>query len=321
MKESKAMGPRLQQPLPIRDGLNPSRVKVTEPGWTAQAFIQHLIDTQRWQAPNDDVAQRFRAGEVRDDHGREVTPNEELPVGKDIWFYRTPAPETPVPYIIDHIYEDNNILVVNKPPFLATFPRAAHITETVLVRLRRQTGNNELSPAHRLDRLTSGVLLLTKRREVRGAYQMMFADRTPRKIYHAIAPHKPELNITPGTTWRSRLEKTHGELQTRVIPNAVPNAITEIQHIQPLPTTPNQQPLARYTLAPHTGKTHQLRVHMWQAGIPIIGDPVYPTLHPYTDSFDTPLALLAKELYFQDPLTGQPRHFTSPIEVDRLIRT
>ena len=66
---------------------------------------------------------------------------------------------------------------------MATMPRASHITETATVRLRRATGNEELTPAHRLDRATSGLLLLTKRREIRGAYQELFARREVHKEY------------------------------------------------------------------------------------------------------------------------------------------
>ena len=78
--------------------------------------------------------------------------------------------------------------MVDKPHFLATIPRGRHVVETALVRLRRELGLPELSPAHRLDRVTAGVLLFVVRRERRGAYQTLFRDRRVRKTYEAVAP-------------------------------------------------------------------------------------------------------------------------------------
>ena len=84
-------------------------------------------------------------------------------------------------------------MVVDKPHFLATMPRGRHVAQTALVRLRRELGLPELSPAHRLDRLTAGVLLFTTRREVRGAYQTLFARGVVHKTYLARAAVDPAL--------------------------------------------------------------------------------------------------------------------------------
>jgi tRNA pseudouridine32 synthase/23S rRNA pseudouridine746 synthase len=195
-------------------------------------------------------------------------------------------------------------VVVDKPHFLATMPRGRHVAQTALVRLRRELGNPELSPAHRLDRLTAGVLLFTTRREVRGAYQTLFARGLLRKTYLARAAVDPDL-VFPRVV-RSRIVKRRGNLQAVCEPGE-PNAETLVELIASD---------GSYRLMPRTGRTHQLRVHMASLGIPIAGDPLYPkVLQVRDDDFSTPLALLAQRIEFDDPSTGSRREFTSRREL------
>ena len=309
-------------PLGIQNGLNPARVRVPEGGITAWDFLAHVITSQRHRHPDDDAAalqRRFddQAVVLRD--GTVLSPHSILRAGQDIYFYRMPAEEAPVPYDIPVVYEDDNLLVANKPPFMATMPRARHIVQTATVQLRRTTGIDELAPAHRLDRLTSGILLFTKRREIRGAYQTMFAERKVHKVYQAIAP---DVGIKPGTVWRSRMEKTPGEIQGRIEEGA-PNAETNVVEVEPITDKTvleaihgPQPPLAQYTLAPTTGKTHQLRLHLWAADAPILGDPIYPDILPEdAEDFRVPMHLAATKLSFTDPLDGTERSFeATPID-------
>ena len=331
--ELKSMGKRISQkgrgatPLPIRDGLNPTHARVAEGPITAWDFVHNLIVTQRHRHPEDNDAAlqaRFTANEVVSQDGTALSPDSILSTNAMVYFYRMPAPETPVPYDIPILHEDEHLLVVDKPPFMATMPRARHITETATVRLRRMTGNNELSPAHRLDRLTSGILVFTKDRSVRGAYQTLFAERRVTKTYEAIAPLA---DVSPGTVWRSRMEKTPGELQGRIVEGEV-NAITEIGGVEPVDKAPYEAihgslpEIAKYTLKPQTGKTHQLRLHMLQAGIPIIGDPIYPVIFPAeAEDMRIPMHLTATRISFVDPLTARPREFSSqlPLETHHLL--
>lgn len=331
--ELKSMGKRISQkgrgatPLPIRDGLNPTHARVAEGPITAWDFVHNLIETQRHRHPDDNDAAlqaRFTANEVVSQDGTPLSPDSILATNAMVYFYRIPAPETPVPYDIPILHEDEHLLVVDKPPFMATMPRARHITETATVRLRRMTGNNELSPAHRLDRLTSGILVFTKDRSVRGAYQTLFAERRVTKTYEAIAPLA---DVPPGTVWRSRLEKTPGELQGRIVEGEV-NAITEVSGVEPVDKAPYEAihgslpEIAKYTLKPQTGKTHQLRLHMLQAGIPIIGDPIYPVIFPAeAEDMRIPMHLTATRISFVDPLTARPREFSSqlPLETHHLL--
>lgn len=305
-------------PLPPRDGLGASRVRVPIGGEvTAWDFLTQVIAGQRHRHPGDNdnaLSGRFAAGEVQLRDGTVLTPESIVVPGDDVFFYKIPAPEKPVPYEIETVYEDNDILVVNKPPFLATMPRAAHITETATVRLRRQTDNEQLTPAHRLDRMTSGLLLLTKRQELRGPYQSLFAERAVHKLYEAIAPAS---NVQAGARWEHHIRKTHGEIAAELIddtPNSLTNVIT-VDPVDPAPFAAHQVegPLARYILEPVTGRTHQLRIQMLAAGVPILGDPVYPDVHPFgEEDFHVPMRLTSVALGFVDPLSGRERRFSIP---------
>ena len=108
------------------------------------------------------------AGEVVDADGAVIDATTVLPAGAHVYLYRDLPDEVPVPFDIRVLHRDDDIVVVDKPHFLATMPRGGHVAQTATVRLRRELDLPELSPAHRLDRLTAGVLLFTTRREVRG---------------------------------------------------------------------------------------------------------------------------------------------------------
>ena len=312
---------RPSAPLPPRDGLGASRVRVPEgPGIRALDFLCHVVSTQRHRHPEDDlsaVQQRFDDSLVVLRDATPVLADDWLAPGTDIFFYRRPAPEKPVPYSITTVYEDDDILVVDKPPFLATMPRASHITETATVRLRRSTGNEELTPAHRLDRGTSGLLLLTKHRDVRGAYQDLFARREVDKVYEAIAPFT---RLRLPAIWEHHLVKEHGDPAGAVVPDLEPNSRTVVSSVTRL--SPDEEdslvslyeadgPLGRYVLHPVTGRTHQLRLQMMAEAAPILGDTIYPNLLPAeAEDFSLPMRLRCTALAFTDPLSGQPRSFS-----------
>jgi tRNA pseudouridine32 synthase/23S rRNA pseudouridine746 synthase len=247
----------------------------------------------------EEVAAKVLAGEVVDADGTVVTAGTVMPPGSFVYMYRDLPDEVEVPFDIPVLHRDDDIVVVDKPHFLATMPRGGHVAQTALVRLRRELDSPELSPAHRLDRLTAGVLLFTTRRAVRGAYQKLFADGRARKVYLARAGTDPAL-VFP-MTLRSRIVKERGRLQAYEEPGE-PNAETLVEHLGD----------GLYRLTPRTGRTHQLRVHMNSIGLPIHGDPLYPEIKDVApDDFSTPLELVAHSLEFDDPLTGQRRRFVS----------
>jgi tRNA pseudouridine32 synthase/23S rRNA pseudouridine746 synthase len=242
---------------------------------------------------------KVRDGEVVTTAGAVVDADTSLPPGAFVYLYRELREEVPVPFDMPILYRDGDIVVVDKPHFLATMPRGAHVAQTALVRLRRELHIPTLSPAHRLDRLTAGVLLFTVRREVRGAYQTMFARSLVRKTYLARAEINPEVELP--TVVRSRIIKERSRLQAFEVPGE-PNAETLVEDVGD----------GVYRLTPRTGRTHQLRVHMASLGLPITADPLYPNvIEVPPDDFTRPLQLIAHRLEFDDPLTGERRAFVS----------
>jgi tRNA pseudouridine32 synthase/23S rRNA pseudouridine746 synthase len=224
-----------------------------------------------------------------------------------IWFHRDLPVETPVPFDIEIVHRDDDLLVVDKPHFLATIPRGQHIAETALVRLRRELDLPDLVPAHRLDRVTAGLVMFVITPHVRGRYQTLFRDRLVRKEYEAIARHDPELRLP--TTVRSRIVKEKGVIVAQEVPGE-PNAETVVDLVE------HRGGLGRYRLCPLTGRTHQLRLHMAGLGVAILNDDFYPVLtEKPLDDFTNPLQLLARTLEFTDPLTGEPRRFESRLRL------
>jgi len=260
--------------------------------------------------PHDEARMREKvaAGEVVDEIGRPLGPDAPYVAGTLVYLYRDAAPEPRVPFEIDVLHHDDDLLVIDKPHFLASTPRGAYVVESAVVRLRRDLGLPEISPAHRLDRITAGVLVLTTRREVRGAYQQLFASRTIHKTYEAVAPVDPALDLP--RTVRSRIVKEHGTLVAQEVPGE-PNAESRVTLVDTVARDRGEM-LGRYVLEPHTGKTHQLRLHMASLGLPIVNDNFYPEFYDVApDDYSAPLQLLARSIEFTDPLSGAPRSFTS----------
>lgn len=298
--------PRRPPPLPDRDGVGAARVRMPVSG--AWRTVAVFLTVRTGDA--EGVLQRVRDGEVRLGDGTRVTGTTAYRPGQPVYLYRALPDEVPVPYEIEVLHHDDDLLVVDKPPFLTTMPRGRHVAQTALVRLRRDLDLPELAPAHRLDRLTAGVLVLTTRPEVRGVYQELFARGQVAKTYLALAPIRDDLNLPVDV--RDRLVKPRGSLQTIREPGP-PNAHTSIELVQRHGAPEGRcRQEGLYRLTPTTGRTHQLRVHLAGLGIPVQGDPWYPTVREVAaDDFTTPLQLLAQRLAFTDPLTGARHAFLS----------
>ena len=211
-------------PLPPRDGLGPARLRV-HGGPLGDELARRF---------GPDVAAKAIAGEVVDQRGAVLDPATVLPAGAVVYLYRDLRDEVAVPFDIPVLYQDEDIVVADKPHFLATMPRGRHVAQTALVRLRRQLGLDELSPAHRLDRLTAGVLLFTTRREVRGAYQTLFARGAVHKTYVARAAVDP--NVVLPRVVCSRIIKRRSNFQA-VEEAGEPNAETLVELCRPMVCT------------------------------------------------------------------------------------
>ncbi len=290
-------------PLPPRHGLDAVRLRTPDAGpWTTMR--DHLV-TRLPRVEPARIDAMLAAGLVVDRHGP-VAPRAPFRPREFLWFHRDLPDEVPVPFAVDVLHRDDEVLVVDKPHFLATIPRGRHVVETALVRLRRELGLPELSPAHRLDRVTAGVLLFVVRRDRRGAYQTLFRDRRVRKTYEAVAAHDPAVAL-PATV-RSRIVKERGVITAREVPGP-PNAETLVELLE------HADGRALYRLTPLTGRTHQLRLHMRGLGLPILGDRFYGTAggpeDTALDDWTRPLQLLAATLEFPDPRSGAPRRFAS----------
>ena len=296
---------RQKPPLQDRHGLAPARVRMPTDGhWVS--IRDHLVDKLARHVPAARIDAMIVGGEIVDLDGPISRDSPYVPGGA-VWFHRDLPDETPVPFTVDVLYRDDALLVVDKPHFLATIPRGRHVLETVLARLRHQLDLPDLSPAHRLDRATAGVLLLVIDPALRGAYQELFARRRVRKTYEAVAPYRPELELP--RTVRSRIVKERNIIAAFEEPGE-PNSETLVELLE------HRDGFGRYRLTPATGRTHQLRLHMHGLGVPIVGDDFYPVLRERPlDDFTDPLQLLARTLEFTDPVTGRARRFDSAREL------
>lgn len=328
-------------PLPVKDGLNPVRMQLPHPG--AQLPRGARLRTQReaselglqepvfeeifapsftmlrdyllWRFGEDptEMLGKLDKGEIVDERGLAWPVDSPYRPGAVIFYYRDPLPEKRVPFEVEVIFEDDDLLVVDKPHFLASTPKGYYVVESALVRMRRALDLPELSPAHRLDRITAGVLVMTKRQELRRPYHDLFAHRTIDKTYEAVAGVRSDLAL-PATV-RSRIKKESGIMWAQTVEgedNA--ESFIELLGTKKVDSTTHAglSEVGLYKLTPHTGKTHQLRIHMASLGLGILNDNYYPTFYQVEpDDYSAPLQLLSRSIAFEDPMTGRERYFES----------
>jgi tRNA pseudouridine32 synthase / 23S rRNA pseudouridine746 synthase len=337
-------------PLAQRDGVDPVRIRLPELPERGSGDGSGEGETPAWSAIADYLRERYGPAvgpgriEAMIAEGRFVTVDGPVDTRTPyeartwVWFHRDLAAERPVPFPVRVVYRDERIVVADKPHFLATTPRGRHITETALTRLRRDLALPLLSPAHRLDRLTAGLVLFVVRQQDRGAYQTLFRDRLVHKEYEAVAAYDPRVALP--RVVRSRIVKERGRMAAEEVPGP-PNAESRVELLA------HRGCLGHYRLLPATGRTHQLRVHMNALGLPLLHDPIYPRVLPEPSDDDAPgpgpgflgadpaeradpgcdaphrgigsdltrysrpLQLLARSLEFTDPGTGRELRFES----------
>ena len=284
----------------MRDGVAASYLWLPQGQWPD--MLSFLVE----RYPQVGAAQwqdRMARGEVVNGDGESLSPASPFRRGMRIFYYRELERETPIPFQEQILFEDEHLVVVDKPHFLPMTPGGRFVHETLLTRLKKKLNNPELTPIHRLDRETAGVVIFSRRQASRGAYQTLFQRREIHKVYEALAPrlHGRDFPLT----YRSRMVDGDKFFIMREEAGE-PNSETIIDVIE------ERGDLNLYRLQPHTGRKHQLRVHLAALGIPIVNDAFYPVALPCKeDDMSQPLQLLARAIAFTDPLTGEQRRFES----------
>jgi len=255
--------------------------------------------------------QRFDQGLILDIEGEPLQAGDPYQPNTHLMYFRRLAREPEIPFEEQIIYQDEHILVADKPHFLPVTPSGLYLHQTLLNRLKKKTGIQTLSPIHRIDRDTAGLVIFSVNPNERAQYQNLFRDKAVTKIYEAIAPYSEDLAKNLPMTYQSRIEESEHFLQMQEV-KGEPNSDTLIEIIEV------KDSLAKYKLTPGSGKKHQLRCHLNALNIPIKNDQIYPILTPYQAyelDFSKSLQLLAKKIEFQDPMTAELRSFRSPREL------
>lgn len=248
---------------------------------------------------------RITAGKVLTEDGRPVTLNTPYLPDRRLKYFREVENEPVVPFQERVLFKNDHLMVVCKPHFLPVTPAGPYVCETLINRLKENTGNHSLSPINRIDRETAGIVLFSVNKESRGVYQRMFMEGCIQKTYEAVA--ECGHNSIQPTEWMVENRIETGEPWFRMQECAGPvNARTRIRLVEVTGAR------ARFLLSPVTGKKHQLRIHLSGLGFPIVNDRYYPVLTPERpDDFSRPLLLLSRKIAFQDPVTGNDLVFES----------
>lgn len=297
--------------IPSRNGVNASQVFLPKGTWPSyEDFL-----AERFPAlTKNEWHQRIIEGGVLDSNGAPLLPDSTYRPGQTLYYYRHIANETPIPFQETVLYQDEWIVVADKPHFLPVTPSGRYLQETLLVRLRRKLGIDTLTPMHRIDRETAGLVLFSVKPESRDRYQRLFRENFVGKHYEAIAPYRTDIALP--LRYKSRIVQSEAFMRMETVDGKY-NAETEISILR------QSEGFAHYRLKPVTGRKHQLRIQMCTLGIPIVNDRIYPVHYPEAltvvmqeEEYRHPLQLVAKSIRFTDPFTGQMRHFESKYALD-----
>ena len=290
--------------LPTVSGVRPSSRWLPGGPWKT---VLDFLGEQYPQVKVETWAARMARGEVLDENGLPIDPETPYRTGACIFYYREVDEEKVIPCVEEVLYQDEHILVADKPHFLPVIPSGRFLRQTLLVRLRQKYHLESLVPIHRLDRDTAGVVLFSVNPKTRGYYTSLFRNRKVRKVYQALAQTLD--TVTFPTIRRSRIVPGEPFFRMQEVPGEA-NSETEVSRIGDVGRN------SLYQLIPVTGRKHQLRLHLAGLGIPIINDRLYPLMsRAETDDFSSPLKLLAKSLSFQDPLSGRQLYFESSMKL------
>ncbi len=298
-----------EPPLPLLNGVKPSYLNLPhDTRFRGRPLLAFLCERFAFVGEAD-WRRRLNSGFVVNRRGEPLSEHTPFTPGETIYYYReTSGEEAPIPFAERILYIDDHLIVVDKPHFLPVTPSGRFLHETLLTRLRLRSDLQHLkvadiSPLHRLDKDTAGVILLSHNPASRGAYQNLFQGRLVCKIYEALAPTRTDLAYP--ITVKSRLVRGEAFYLTREIAGEA-NAQTQIELLE------NRGDTSLYRLQPLTGKKHQLRVHMMSLGMPLLNDALYPAVQAAgSEDYSKPLKLLARSIGFHDPVSGRWREFIS----------
>lgn len=251
---------------------------------------------------------------------KKVTSEDSEPVTLDtpympnqrLFYFREVVEEPEIPFKEQVVFSNEHFMVVCKPHFLPITPTGPYVQECLLNRLKKQTGNPELTPINRIDRETAGLVLISSKKSSRGLYQQLFMHHQVRKIYEAVT-RAPEVFEKIDQVIENRLARGEPWFRMR-ISKGLANSRTQLRLAE------CDGKFARFHLQPVTGKKHQLRIHLSSIGLPIINDRLYPELGSILDdNFNKPLQLLSRQVEFQDPVTKKKMVFTSPRQLRKSV--
>ncbi len=266
--------------------------------------------------PADVWRDRMSRGLVIDADRRALAPNSPYRAHLRVGYFRELTDEVLNPLEEKVLFQSEHLVVVDKPPFLPVTPSGRFVNECLIYRVGKRLGQTGIAPIHRLDRMTSGLVLLSSSPAARAAYGSLFEQNAVSKTYQAwcSAPCRPvasswnvETVIEKGEPWfRMRSRPSTG-------PTDPPNATTQVRLLD------WAEGIGHFEMRPVTGKTHQLRVHLASLGFPILRDPLYSALKEKSpDDFRAPMGLWAKSLSFTDPYSGQTVRFESILDLNFL---
>jgi len=210
--------------------------------------------------------------------GRRLKNNYRVRAGEYVCLYR-PAPEEPhSPEHFKILFEDEALMAVNKPAGLAMHPSARYHAGTLTRLLRDKYGDTRPVPVHRIDRETSGIVLLAKTPEAERALKILFADRIIEKKYLAIVRGVPEpasgsIDVPLGPALNSAVRIKMGPR----LDEEGAQAVTDYRTVKSgfIETGESRTEVSLVEAVPHTGRQHQIRAHLSHIGHSVVGDKIY----------------------------------------------
>jgi 23S rRNA pseudouridine1911/1915/1917 synthase len=260
------------------------------------------------------IQQLIRAGLVRL-HGATTRPHQLVQTGDQIELTNPPAEETenrPEPIPLEILFEDDDLIVINKPAGLTVHPGAGHREHTLVNALLHHCptlsgigGKERPGIVHRLDKETSGCLVAAKNDMAHRHLSEQFAERTVDKIY---------LALVAGKLW-----KQTGVIEERIGRHPVHRQRMSVSSLRGRAARTEYRVLRSSDRASllecrlHSGRTHQIRVHLHHLGHPVLGDKVYAPR--FAKNFPRQM-LHAWKLGFGHPRSGEWKHFEAPLPGD-----